>query len=45
MSGWLELSGTLLGCLRGRLLETGSTGGMIKLTGRGCDNVRLAGSE
>ena len=45
MSGWPDLNSSLLGCLRGRLMLTGLTGGEIELSDRGCDNVRLAGSE
>ena len=45
MSGWPDLSSSLLECLRDGLLKTGSTGGKIDLSDRGCDNVRMAGSE
>ena len=42
MSGWPDLRSSLLERLRGRLLKTGSNGGKIELSDRGCDNVRLA---
>ena len=45
MSSWPDLNSSLLGCLRGRLMLTGLTGGEIELSDRGCDNVQLAGSE
>ena len=32
MSGWPDLNSSLLGCLRGRLMLTGLTGGKIELS-------------